>query len=90
MYEVYLHRDARKALQKAQKRIKKKAVLCVNHLILKGLEEFPFQIDTLKGNFKKYKYFEAKIDQDYRIIFRREESGFYIRDAGTHNSLGTG
>jgi len=44
----------------------------------------------LHGDFKKFKYYEAKIDKDYRIIFRIENNNLYIRAAGTHNALGTG
>jgi mRNA-degrading endonuclease YafQ of YafQ-DinJ toxin-antitoxin module len=90
MHEVYLHKDARKALKKAQNKIKKKALLCINHLMVRGLDEFPFPIGILQGEFRKFRYLEAKIDNDYRIIFRTEGAKFYVRYAGTHNSLGTG
>jgi len=50
----------------------------------------PFPIKPLKGRFRKFNYYEAKIDKDYRIIFRREGDTFYIRAAGTHNELKTG
>ena len=50
----------------------------------------PFPIRPLQARFRKFNYYEAKIDKDYRIIFRREGDTFYIRAAGTHNELKTG
>lgn len=90
MYELHIHKHARKYLQKTPKRIKEKAVECIMYLKNHGTKDCPYPIDTLKGEFSKFKYFEAKIDKDYRIIFRIEGECVYIRTAGTHNKLGTG
>jgi hypothetical protein len=51
---------------------------------------YPYPVKPLKGGFKKLKYLEARIDKDFRIIFRRESDGYYVRYAGTHNQLRTG
>lgn len=90
MYQVYLHKDAQKVLKKAQKSLKLKAIYCLQHLEQYGLENIIFKIDTLKGEFKKHKYFEIKLTGDFRLIVRRQNRAFYIRYAGTHNQLGTG
>jgi mRNA-degrading endonuclease YafQ of YafQ-DinJ toxin-antitoxin module len=90
MYKLQIHKDAQKALSKAQIRTREKAFTCIKHLRDKGTLNSPFPIAPLKGDFKKYKYFEAKIQKDYRIIFRTESDTLYIRAAGTHNMLGTG
>jgi mRNA-degrading endonuclease YafQ of YafQ-DinJ toxin-antitoxin module len=89
-FQVHIHRDAKKALLKAPTKIKKKVARLVEHLINSGTKSVPFPIATLKGEFKKNKYLEAKIDKDYRIIFRKENDSYFIRAAGTHNSLHTG
>lgn len=90
MYTLHLHKDAEKALKKSPRKIRKKALICFEHLIKNGTMNFPYHIDTLKGEFKKFKYLEAKIDKDYRIVFRVEDNEIFIRYAGTHNQLGTG
>lgn len=90
MYKVIFHKKAGKSLEKAPNKIKEKVFIFQKHLREQGLDSFPFKIDTMKGEFKQFKYLEAKIDKDYRIIFRQEENIFYIRYAGTHNALGTG
>ncbi|MDP2643159.1 MAG: hypothetical protein Q8P62_04940 [Candidatus Peregrinibacteria bacterium] len=90
MYKLQIHKDAEKALNKAQKRIRGKAFMCIVHLRDNGTLNSPFSIAPLQGDFKKYKYYEAKIDKDYRIFFRIEGDILYIRSAGTHNTLGTG
>ncbi|MFA6435679.1 MAG: hypothetical protein WCW30_00880 [Candidatus Gracilibacteria bacterium] len=90
MYALYIHKDAEKSLQKAQKRIRQKAFNCISCLRDKGTVGSPFPVAPLHGDFKKFKYYEDKIDKDYRIIFRIENNGLYIRAAGTHNALGTG
>ena len=89
-YEIRLHRAAQKALHKAPERIQKKAVTFIKHLTKHGTRNPPFPVKPLHGKFKKYKYLEAKIEDDYRIFFRREGNVFFVRQAGTHNSLGTG
>ncbi|MBU0668381.1 hypothetical protein KJ951_01985 [Patescibacteria group bacterium] len=63
---------------------------CADHLAKFGTVDLPFPIDTLKGKFKKFKYFEIKLDKDFRLILRKENDFYYIRTAGTHNQLGTG
>lgn len=90
MFELKIHKSAQKAFQKAPKRIQEKIFICLKHFGQKGLEKPPYPIKTLQGRFKKYKYLEVKIDKDYRIIFRLKDNTFYIRSAGTHNTLGTG
>lgn len=90
MYKLQIHKDAEKALKKAQKRIREKAFVCIVYLRDKGTLKSPFPIAPLHGDFKKYKYYEAKIHKDYRIFFRIENNTLYIRAAGTHNALGTG
>lgn len=90
MYKLQIHKDAEKALKKAQKRIREKAFTCIVHLRDNGTPSSPFPITPLQGDFKKYKYYEAKIQKDYRIFFRIEADTLYIRAAGTHNALGTG
>lgn len=90
MYTLHLHRDAQKALQKTQKRIQKKAFVCLQHLRQKGPYGLPYPLKMLEGPYKKFRYLEAKIDKDYRIIFRVEENLIFVRYAGTHNALGTG
>jgi len=90
MYELQIHRDAEKSFKKSPKQIEEKIFECLKHLTQKGTKDLRFKIAPLKGKFKKYNYFEIKIDKDYRIIFRRENDTFFIRKAGTHNSLCTG
>jgi len=90
MYKLHIHKDAEKALNKAQKRIREKAFACIIYLRDNGTSGSPFPISSLQGDFKKYKYYEAKIHKDYRIFFRIEDDNLYIRRAGTHNALGTG
>lgn len=65
-------------------------MLFLSHLIDYGTNNSPYPIKKLQGAYKKYNYLEAKIDSDYRIIFRQEGNIFLIRDAGTHNKLHTG
>ena len=89
-YNIVLHKHAQKNLSKAPARIKRKASVFVEHLCEHGTADSPFPLKPLQGSYKKYDYVEAKIDKDYRIIFRREDDTFYIRFAGTHNQLGTG
>lgn len=48
------------------------------------------RIKPLHGPMKKQQYLEAILDKDYRIIFRKENGSFFVRAAGTHNTLGTG
>ncbi|OIP81441.1 hypothetical protein COW94_04355 [Candidatus Peregrinibacteria bacterium CG22_combo_CG10-13_8_21_14_all_44_10] len=90
MYQLHIHKDAEKAFKKAPKRIREKAFICLKHFRDNGVKDCPYSIDTLKGKFKKFKYLEAKIGKDYRIVFRINEQDIYIRYAGTHNALGTG
>lgn len=90
MYKLQIHKDAEKALKKTQIKIREKAFTCIVHLKNKGTFGSPFPIAPLQGNFKKHKYYEAKIHKDYRIFFRIENDNLYIRAAGTHNALGTG
>jgi len=89
MYELRIHKHAQKALKKAPARIKERAFVCLNHLRQNGTRDFPYALAVLV-DYKKFKYVEAKIDKDYRIVFRFENEVIYIRYAGTHNSLGTG
>lgn len=63
---------------------------CLLYFIYHGTFDSPFPIKPLKGHFRKFNYYEAIIDKDYRIIFRREGDTFFIRAAGTHNQLRTG
>jgi mRNA-degrading endonuclease RelE of RelBE toxin-antitoxin system len=90
MFTVKIHRDAEKELSKAPERIRKKAFLFLAHLMEHGTQASPFPLKSLQGSFKRSKFLEGKIDKDYRIVFRREETTFYVRYAGTHNQLGTG
>jgi len=90
MYKLQIHKDATKALNKTQKRIREKAFTCIVHLRDNGTLDSPFPIAQLQGSFKKYKYYEAKIHKDYRVFFRIGDDTLYIRSAGTHNALGTG
>lgn len=90
MYELHLHKQALKSLQKASRRIREKANECILHLKNHGTQNCPYPVATLQGKFKRFHYLEAKIDKDYRIIFRTEGKNLYIRAAGTHNKLGTG
>lgn len=89
MNQLYIHKDAEKAFQKAPKRIQKKIYACLGYLIEKGTKELIFPVKHLQGDFKKFEYMEIKIDRDYRIIFRKKKELIFIRDAGTHNSLRT-
>ncbi len=90
MFELEIHKHAEKAFKKAPLRIKEKVLICLSHLREEGLNGLPYPIKPLQGLFRKYNYFEIKIDKDYRVIFRFEANVFCIRDAGTHNGLGTG
>lgn len=90
MYTIHIHKSAEKSFKKAPKHIQQKALIFLSHLMDNGLKDVPYPLDTLKGTYKKYKYLEAKIHADYRIIFRQENEAFFIRYAGTHNGLGTG
>lgn len=90
MYDLHLHKSAVKSLQKAPIKIRKKAFAFLEHLRESGTQSPPCTIKPLQGSYKKYKYLEALIDKDYRIIFRREGDAFFVREAGTHNQLGTG
>jgi mRNA-degrading endonuclease YafQ of YafQ-DinJ toxin-antitoxin module len=90
MYDLNIHKDAEKEFKKTQKRILKKCYEFLMLLTEEGFEQKKFRIKKLEGEFKKFSYFEAIIDKDYRIIFRQESNCFYIRMAGTHNKLGTG
>lgn len=55
-----------------------------------GEKDLPFSIVRMKGKFKKHKYFEIKLTDDFRLVVRKQNGSFYIRYAGTHNQLGTG
>ncbi len=77
-------------MRKAPKNIRKKAFICLKYLKDNGPGECPYKVSVLKGKFKKFKYLEAKIGRDYRIIFRVEKKNVFVRWAGTHNALGTG
>jgi mRNA-degrading endonuclease YafQ of YafQ-DinJ toxin-antitoxin module len=90
MFKDQVHPDAVKSLAKAQPKIKAKADRFRRYLINFGTYQCPFPIKPLKGHFHRFHYYEAKIDKDYRIIFRKEGDTFYIRAAGTHNELRTG
>lgn len=90
MPKLHLHKDAQKALQKAQKRTQKKAFLCLQYLKNQGPYGLPYPLKMMQGQYRKFRYIEAKIDKDYRIIFRVEGDDIYVRYAGTHNALGTG
>jgi mRNA-degrading endonuclease RelE of RelBE toxin-antitoxin system len=90
MYNLHLHKNAEKAIQKFPKSIRLKASRALKILYEQGTTNFPFPIKSLQGQYKKFKYSEIKIAKDYRIIYRKENNIFYIRYAGTHNSLGTG
>ena len=56
-YKLQIHKDAEKALKKAQIRIREKAFACIIHLRDKGTLNSHFPIEPLQGNFKKYKYY---------------------------------
>jgi mRNA-degrading endonuclease RelE of RelBE toxin-antitoxin system len=90
MYNLHLHKDAQKAIRKFPKPIRAKTFEALEVLRNSGTKDFPLPIRLLQGKFRKFRYFEIKIARDYRIIFRKEENEFFIRHAGTHNSLGTG
>jgi mRNA-degrading endonuclease YafQ of YafQ-DinJ toxin-antitoxin module len=90
MYRLKLHKEAQKSLKKTQKHIREKAFECIVHLKNFGAKDCPFPVEPLKGFYKKFKYYEAKIQQDYRIFFRFEDDVLFIRKAGAHNELGTG
>ncbi len=90
MYTIHLHKSAQKALQKAPPLIKEKSLQCFLHLTKSSLQNFPYPITPLQGKYKKFKYLEIKLSKDYRIILRKEGNVFFIRYAGTYNSLGTG
>lgn len=84
---VEIHKHARKSLEKSPKKIQRKFLEFVEYCLNDKLNKVRFPIVLMKGKFKIYK--EAKIDKDYRIIFRIEDNIVYIRYAGTHNYLGT-
>lgn len=88
--EITFHKDALKVLRKTQKKIQDKTIRCIKSLEKSGFQNLPFPIEPLKGEFKKYKYYEIKIDYDFRLVVRQAAGSFYIRYAGTHNQLGTG
>jgi len=90
MYDVHIHKSAEKSLKKAPLRIREKAFTFIDHLRKSGTQQPPFPVQAMEGKFRKFKYLEAKIDKDYRIIFRRENQSYFIRFAGTHNELRTG
>jgi mRNA-degrading endonuclease RelE of RelBE toxin-antitoxin system len=90
MYDLEIHKDAIKTLQKAPNTIKEKAFLAISELQTKGINPHPFPSKKLKGYHKKFTYFESKIAKDFRIIFRFEDNKLLVRKAGTHNYLGTG
>ena len=90
MYKLQIHKDAEKAMRKAPERIREKSYRFLRHLRHAGTQDAPFRIKALQGAFKKHRFLEAIIDEDYRIIFRREQDTFYVRLAGTHNELHTG
>lgn len=89
-FKLHIHKDAQKAFAKAPYRIRMKSFRFLEYLMDNGLNKSTYKIKALQGDFKKFKYLEVKIDKDYRIIFRLEGQSFFIRDAGTHNHLGTG
>ena len=90
MYELKIHRDAEKSMLRASERIREKSYRFLQHLRRAGTQDAPCRIKALHGPFRKYKFLEAIIDEDYRIIFRRERGTFHVRLAGTHNELHTG
>ena len=90
MYNIHLHKDARKGVRKFQKPIRKKVLKALDFLRTSGTQDFPFPIDSMKGKFKKFKYFEIKISKDCRILYRKKDNEFFIRKIGTHEDLGTG
>ena len=90
MYRIRMHKSAEKRLAQCPKRIRDKAYIAIKHLRHNGTLNLPFTIKPLQGPLKRRKFLEAKIDKDYRIIFRRNEDGFFIRSAGAHNQLHTG
>jgi len=89
MYKIQIHKHVEKALKKAPIKIKKRAFVCLNHLRENETNDFPYPLAVLNG-YKNFNYIEAKIDKDYRIVFRIEDNVIYIRYAGTHNALRTG
>ena len=90
MRVIKLHKSAQKALLKTPKKIRLRAEQCILYLQTDGTLHCPFIGATLKGPQGRLKYYEAKVDKDYRLIFRINNQILYIRAAGTHNSLGTG
>lgn len=90
MYEVEIHKEALKNLRKSQKKIKERAFKVISHLSDHGTYRLMYPIEPLLGKYKKSKYYEIKIDKDYRIVFRKVKNTFFIRFAGTHNQLRTG
>lgn len=90
MHQLKVHKEAQKNLKRAQKYIREKAFECIVYLRDRGTKGCPYPIAPLRGTYKKFKYYEAKIHKDYRIFFRFEENTLLIRKAGTHNELGTG
>ena len=88
--KLKIHKAAAKNLKRSPLKIRKKAFDCIVHLRDIGSLHCPYPIEALKGQFKKHRYFEAKIDKDYRIIYRIEGDTLFVRYAGTHNQLGTG
>ncbi len=61
MNKVYFHQNAEKVLKKTQRKIQVKAFQAIDHLRRFGSQDLPFPIDTLKGKFKRFHYFEIKI-----------------------------
>lgn len=86
MLEIYLHKDAQKALSKAPRKLQKKFLEFSEEYSISQKSLFP--IAPMKGKYRIY--LETKIDKDYRILFRIEENKLLIRYAGTHNDLRTG
>ena len=77
-------------MRRAPERIREKCFQFLQHLRRNGTQHPPCHVKALQGPFRKLKYLEAIIDEDYRIIFRKEGDAFSIRLAGTHNELHTG
>lgn len=89
MYKLQIHKHVQKALKKAPVKIREKSFLCLKYLMKNGTQDFPYPLAVLE-TYKKFRYIEAKIDKDYRIVFRIEKEVIFVRYAGTHNALGTG
>jgi len=68
-----------KVLQKAPSLMKEKSLQCFLHLTKSGLHNFPYPLAPLQVKYIKIKYLEIKLND-----------AFFIRYAGTPDSLGTG